>query len=66
MLNVSLRILAKAFGVDTQKSIFPYTFVNENNLNYIGNVPEFNLNILKIFLKKNIIIIVNNLIIIDP
>jgi hypothetical protein len=41
MLNVSLRILAKAFGVDTQKSIFPYTFVNENNLDYIGAVPEF-------------------------
>ena len=41
MLNVSLRILAKAFGVDTQKSIFPYTFVNENNLDYIGEVPDF-------------------------
>lgn len=41
ILIVSLRNLAKAFGVDTQKSIFPYTFVNENNLDYIGPVPEF-------------------------
>jgi len=34
MLNYSLRDLAQSFGVNTHKSIFPYTFVNENNFNY--------------------------------
>jgi hypothetical protein len=41
MLIGSLRKLAKAFGVETQKSIFPYSFVNENNLNYNGYIPDF-------------------------
>lgn len=41
LLLASLRNLAKVFGVENQKSIFPYNFVNENNLDYIGNVPEF-------------------------
>jgi hypothetical protein len=41
ILLVSLRNLAKIFGVDTQKSIFPYSFVNENNLDYVGEVPDF-------------------------
>jgi DNA polymerase type B, organellar and viral len=41
LLISNLRNLGKVLGVDTQKSIFPYNFVNENNLNYIGNVPEF-------------------------
>jgi hypothetical protein len=41
MLIVALRNLAKSFGVDTQKSIFPHLFVNENNLDYIGEVPDF-------------------------
>jgi hypothetical protein len=41
ILIVSLRNLAKTFGVLTQKSIFPYNFVNENNLDYIGQVPDF-------------------------
>lgn len=41
MLIGSLRNLAKAFGVETQKSIFPYNFVKENNLNYNGYVPDF-------------------------
>jgi hypothetical protein len=41
MLIVSLRNLGKVFGVDTQKSIFPYNFVSENNLDYIGPVPDF-------------------------
>jgi hypothetical protein len=40
MLIVSLRKLSKAFSVN-QKSIFPYSFVSENNLNYIGQVPDF-------------------------
>jgi len=41
ILTASLRKLAKSFGVDTQKSIFPYSFVNENNLDYIGPIPDF-------------------------
>jgi DNA polymerase elongation subunit (family B) len=41
LLIRSLRELGKAFGVETQKSIFPYTFVNENTLTYNSHVPEF-------------------------
>jgi hypothetical protein len=41
MLIVSLRDLGKSFNVDIQKSIFPYNFVNENNLDYIGPIPDF-------------------------
>nr|WRO45312.1 hypothetical protein [Russula virescens] len=41
ILLASLAKLTKGFGVDTQKSIFPFLFVNENNLNYIGQVPDF-------------------------
>jgi DNA polymerase type B, organellar and viral len=40
LLINSLKNLAICFGVETQKSLFPYTFVNENILNYIGNVPD--------------------------
>jgi hypothetical protein len=40
LLLGSLRKLAISFGVDTQKSIFPYNFVNENNLDYVGVVPD--------------------------
>jgi hypothetical protein len=47
LLN-SLNKLAKSFGVETQKSIFPHLFVSEDNLNYIGKVPSF-----KYFLKTN-------------
>jgi hypothetical protein len=32
--------LCKSFNVENPKSIFPYFFVNENNLNYIGEVPD--------------------------
>jgi hypothetical protein len=39
-LIVSLKFLAKVFEVNTQKSIFPYSFVNENNLDYIGPIPD--------------------------
>jgi len=42
LLNHSLRDLGKSFNVDIQKSIFPYSFVNEDNLNYIGEVPNIN------------------------
>jgi hypothetical protein len=41
ILLASLAKLTKGFGVETQKSIFPFLFVNEDNLNYIGEVPEF-------------------------
>jgi hypothetical protein len=34
MLNASLRDLGESFRVVTQKSIFPYTFVNENKFKY--------------------------------
>jgi hypothetical protein len=32
LLIGSLRKLANSFGIETQKGIFPYKFVNENNL----------------------------------
>jgi hypothetical protein len=41
LLNVSLRKLGFAFGVEILKSIFPYVFVNENKLNYNAYLPEF-------------------------
>ena len=36
---VELELTSKSFSIDTPKSIFPYLFVNENNLNYKGSVP---------------------------
>ena len=43
LLPQSLRKLGISFDVLTQKSIFPYEFVNNNdiNLNYIGIIPPF-------------------------
>ena len=41
LLLASLAKLTKGFGVETLKSIFPFLFVNKNNLDYIGSVPEF-------------------------
>jgi DNA polymerase type B, organellar and viral len=41
LLIFSLKKLGISFGVDTKKSIFPHSFVNENNLDYIGQVPGF-------------------------
>jgi hypothetical protein len=41
LLLASLAKLTKGFMVETLKSIFPHLFVNENNLDYIGEVPEF-------------------------
>jgi|ERR1700688_980520 hypothetical protein len=40
LLN-SLNRLSKAFSVSNPKSLFPHLFVNKNNLNYIGEVPNF-------------------------
>jgi hypothetical protein len=41
-LNASLASLGESFKVELVKSIFPHSFVNENNLKYIGEVPDFN------------------------
>jgi DNA polymerase family B len=41
ILLSSLNKLCKSFKVETLKSVFPYLFVNENNFNYEGNVPDF-------------------------
>jgi hypothetical protein len=40
ILSGSLEQLAKDYQVQTQKGIFPYTFVNKDNLNYIGHIPN--------------------------
>nr|YP_010384620.1 DNA polymerase [Russula rosea]UHA57019.1 DNA polymerase [Russula rosea] len=40
LLLSSLAKLTRGFGVDTLKSVFPYLFVNENNLDYEGEVPD--------------------------
>jgi hypothetical protein len=40
ILLSSLIKLCKGFGVETIKTIFPHLFVNENNLDYIGAVPN--------------------------
>jgi hypothetical protein len=41
LLPSSLRKLGKDYNVDVPKGYFPYSFVNENNLNYIGNLPDY-------------------------
>ena len=43
LLPSSLRKLGESFGVETKKSIFPYSFVNNENinLNYIGKIPTY-------------------------
>jgi hypothetical protein len=38
----SLSKLAKDFDCNNQKGYFPYKFVNNNNLNYIGKTPDKN------------------------
>lgn len=42
ILPSSLRKLGKSFNVPILKGIFPYKFVNEYNLNYIGDKPSIN------------------------
>jgi hypothetical protein len=39
----SLAKLAKDFGVETQKSVFPYEFSRQNHLIYKGNTPGIHL-----------------------
>jgi hypothetical protein len=40
ILLASLSKLTNGFGVETVKSIFPFLFVNKDNLDYIGEVPD--------------------------
>src|SRR6266700_3947020 len=42
-----LKSLSSSFKIDESKSIFPHLFVNENNLDYNGEVPNIN-NFIKI------------------
>lgn len=39
LLLSSLESLCSSFKIEEAKSIFPHLFVNENNLNYIGDIP---------------------------
>lgn len=41
LLPSSLADLAKSFNLDDDKDIFPYTFPNKNNLDYMGPVPAY-------------------------
>ena len=41
LLPSSLAKLAKAFDVDTQKDIYPYSFPSNQILNYVGEVPDY-------------------------
>jgi DNA polymerase type B, organellar and viral len=43
ILPSSLRTLAEKYIVENQKGYFPYSFVNENNLDYIGVTPDITL-----------------------
>jgi hypothetical protein len=43
LLPSSLRKLTTSFNTNTKKDIFPYDFVTQFNLNYIGVVPNMNL-----------------------
>jgi hypothetical protein len=49
ILLTSLFRLCKAFSIKDSKILFPIFFVNANNLDYIGEVPE-----MKYFPKINI------------
>ena len=40
ILKSGLSELGKNFGVQTQKSLFPYEFALEKNLFYIGQTPD--------------------------
>lgn len=40
MIKGSLRDLCKGFECDIQKGYFPYTFVKNSTLNYVGEIPS--------------------------
>jgi hypothetical protein len=42
MIPGSLDNILKSFHCSIQKGYFPYSFVNKNNLNYIGDKPSKN------------------------
>ena len=42
ILGSSLENLAKDFNINCLKGKFPYSFVNENTLEYIGPTPSIN------------------------
>lgn len=48
ILENSLEKLCSDFGVSTTKGIFPYRFVNKDNLEYIGPIPDIS------FYNKNV------------
>lgn len=37
----SLKSLAKTYNTNSQKGCFPYGFVNDKTLNYIGLIPDY-------------------------
>jgi DNA polymerase type B, organellar and viral len=41
LLDSSLRQLGQDYNVDVVKGYFPYTFVKNNNLEYIGEIPDY-------------------------
>lgn len=41
LLPASLDELSKQFNGKSIKGIFPYSFVNSDNLNYVGPVPSY-------------------------
>jgi hypothetical protein len=36
----SLEKMCESYKLKIKKTIFPYNFPNENNLNYIGEIPD--------------------------
>lgn len=42
LLQSSLNELCNTFNTDVKKSFFPYSFVNRNNLFYVGEKPDIN------------------------
>lgn len=41
LLPIALDKLISAFNIETKKLPFPYKFVNKDNLNYIGDIPDY-------------------------
>lgn len=41
LLPSSLRKLSKRFKISNPKGIYPYKFINKDNLDYVGNVPSY-------------------------
>jgi hypothetical protein len=34
-------MLIKSYNIETKKLLFPYKFVNKDNLKYCGHIPDF-------------------------